>query len=313
MWYMSRPTHPEAVSWHHTEGAAPLDLPIVVGELARTASARSRPVSLLISGWLEGQDSAVDAVSKLEAAGWPAVGAWFSYCDLPPAQANLLKSAIDAPLTLAREVGQGRPVNLVTHSLGDLTVMAVAEDGSLFRAVGSDSPHVLACQDWARLPLLGSREILRPLGAAARLGRTCWSLRQYRSHPAAQRMLAQGQTEVRRFGRHLWPTASFAASNKIVNRTAGSYVQATKEGHPVLFTLGSKDTLVPPAPVRRTLSRAALEAGLDADHFEPMIVEVPHARHTPWWLPEGRSKLDPLINWLEQLEQVGRRPRRTRP
>ena len=297
------------ISWHHTPGEQPVGLPVVIGELARTAG-KDETITLFIPGFGEEIDSAQEVVRVWEEEfGRPAVAAWISYCILPPTRDNLLKIAIDAPQMLADFIGEGRPVNLMMHSLGNLAVMGAAEAPELFAAICSDAPQPLSSNHWGKLPLLGSLEIMRPVAAAKRLG---WDTRRqlsgHRGDERLGRLVDQGISEIRTLGAKAWSAASLAFSNRIADRAARAYVTLGADGRTILVVDGEHDKVVPPHEVQATLHRAEREAGLPKGHFE--MVVLPGVPHLPWFLDAG-VKLTPFDERLRQAERP-RRPAKPR-
>ena len=297
------------VSWPHTAGEGPIGLPVVIGELARTAG-KDETITLFIPGFAEEIDSAQEIVRVWEEQfGRPAVAAWISYCMLPPTKANLLKIAIDVPQALADFIGEGRPVNLMMHSLGNLAVMGAAEAPELFAAICSDSPQPLSSNQWGKVPLLGSLEVVRPVVAAKRLG---WDTRRqlagHRDDERLGRLVDQGKAVIQTLGAKAWLAASLAFSNKIADRAANAYVTLGQDGRVILVMSGEHDKVVPPHEVQTTLRRTEREAGLPEGHFE--MVVLPGVPHLPWFLDAG-VKLTPFDGRLRQAERP-RRPAKPR-
>lgn len=297
------------VSWHHSAGENPIDLPIIIGELARTAG-RDETITLFIPGWGEEQDSAEEVVRVWEEQfGRPAVAAWISYCLLPPTDANLLKIAVDVPQELANFIGEGRPVNVMMHSLGNLAVLAAARAPGLFAAVCSDSPQPLASNHWGRLPLVGSLQFARPVVAAKRLLETHRQLPDLRNDERYKRLKGRGRSDILKLGANAWSAASLAFSDGVSGEAAQAYVTLDKEGHPVLIIAGQEDRVVPPREVGATLRRTEKNAGLPEGHFE--MVELPGIPHTPWFY-DVAVKLAPFDRLLRQQQQSRRSPKQRR-
>lgn len=292
------------VSWSPGVGAQPVELPLVMGELARTARANNETITMLIPGFGETEESAREGVTVWEERfGKPAAASWISYALLPPTKSNLLKIAIDVPLALASHIGEGRPVNVITHSLGDLAVMAAAEAPELFEAIGADSPHALACGYWGKIPVLGSVGVLRPAAAAKRLlVDTGWQLRAHRSDQRLRRVFGEARSELTRLGLRAWSASAFAFSDPIIQRTANAFVSLAESGHPVLVVTGEADSVAPTGEVRQTLQSAANAAGLPAEYFADRHIEIPGMPHIPWSM-RAEAKLSHFNGWLQRQAQ----------
>ncbi len=288
------------VPWRHSADETPIGLPIIMGELARTAG-KDETITLFIPGWGEEQDSAEEIVRVWEEQfGRPAAAAWISYCILPPTDANLLKIAVDVPQELASFIGEGRPVNVMMHSLGNLAVLGAAKAPELFAAVCSDSPQPLSSSHWG-LP------ILRPAVAAKRLLETQRQLPELRDDERYERLVGRGRSDILKLGVKAWSAASLAFSNGVSKEAAEGYVTLDREGHLVLVIVGQNDRVVPPREVGATLRRAERDAGLAAGHFD--IVELPGLPHIPWFY-DAAVKLAPFDLRLRQQEQLQTKPRK---
>ena len=297
---MGAPYEPGVVNWHHTVGQPPIEVPLVMGELARVG-VEGVPTTLLVPGFGETEASAAEAVRIWEEEfGRPAASGWISYCLLSPTKDNLYKIAVDVPQALAAEVGQGKPVHMVTHSLGDLATLAAAKAPELFGAVGLDAPHAFSCQEWGKLPVIGSLSVFRPLGAAQRLAvQTQWQLRKNRKDEGLRGVRNRGLADLRRMGGSAWSAAMFAFSDGITAEAVDGYLQLAEDGHPTLLVTGSNDKVSPPTEIRRTLRRAAKDRGHPEDHYDDQLVEVVGLPHVPWCL-SGFAKLQVFDKWLTE-------------
>jgi hypothetical protein len=288
----------DVVIWRPTHDTC-VELPVVIGDLASATT--DRPVTLQIEGLGECEDSGQDSVYLWEEGlGRPAVAARLSYACMPVTAANLTRIAVEVPQILADYFGQGKPVHLVTNSLGCLTVNGAAEAPELFDSVASMAPYALSSESYARLPLIGSLPLLRPLALTGRLGiQTPWQLRHKWRDPRLYRVAKNTVGEIKALGRYCNTAVGHALSNEIARRTADSYLTLADVHAEHLLTT-QDDKVAKPPEVRRALLAAAARKHVDPTIVDQLLEVVPGV-HYPWCISEGLEALKVLGHWQIEL------------
>lgn len=289
------------VHWRPAMGngsiAPDIELPTVVGDLA--LEGKGGPVALFLVGLGEGKASAAAAVRLWEEElRRPAVGAWLSYFDLPVNESNLTRVAEEAPVVLAEHYGNGRPVDLVTNSLGCLGVNAAAAAPEIFGRVASTAPYALTNEHRGKLPIVGSTSPARAVDLAISLGlRTTLQLRRDHSNPDLRAVALKALNEMMLYGLSGYTSAAdYALSAKIGRRTADSYAKLLAD-HPERLVIGEGDKLVNHRQARSALGEAAMRNGIDP-YILNDVVEIVPGPHTPWCIPKGREQLSYVLSWF---------------